>query len=151
MARRLAAGLLLPLLSGCSIAVSLYVVNRSSKPVLLEYSCISCPAPTIIPASRLGHGTNASARARLAPAFVEGRVDSVLIYRVIIPPDSAIGLGFPSAAQEPESFYAGPDRRAWHITIVAGQDTIRHSGRDLFTAFTHYRASYWVLEVPASP
>jgi len=107
MARRLAAGLLLPLLSGCSIAVSLYVVNRSAKPVLLEYSCIQLSGTTIIAASRLRHGRQRLARARLAPAFVEGRVDSVLVYRVIIPRTRLSVL-----ATQPPRKNRGPSTRA---------------------------------------
>jgi len=151
MARRLAAGLLLPLLSGCSIAVSLYVVNRSAKPVASRVQLyqlsgthqLSLPAVTSWP--------NASAPPRGSPSVCGGRVDSVLVYRSSPLPDS-LSVWLPNPPrQEPGSFYAGPTgaHGASPSSRVKTQSVI--SGRELFTASHNIGRAYWVLEVPLSP
>ena len=90
---------LLPLLLGtsCSLLISFFIANVSSRPIHIEYTVPcrpDCPSPTLIGVRTLKHdGLSGTIHGdRPAPARVQGRVDSLITYSLDLLPDTAIRI-----------------------------------------------------------
>ena len=145
---------LLPLLLGtsCSLLISFFIANVSSRPIHIEYP-VPCrpdyPSPTLIGVRTLKHdGLSGTIHGdRPAPARVQGRVDSLITYSLDLLPDTAIRI-FDGSADFGGTVRKG-EIRFWgvRITVDTGQAAHSYEGMALVDVFRKWHKLVHVLEV----